>query len=498
MSTQLTHPPKVNGHDRKPDGVRTYRGRKLEDLIPQIRAELGPDAIILREREGLMGGLNGFFAQRCVEVDAKAAPRIDIYDEDHDEPEQDAPPASVAAEETEEIAELPVAEEPAASPAIHEDDELQGSAVAPEFQESSFGAQFDLSSFAAQLEEAATAPEPEVASAAPEPFVAPAPATPELEAAPAPIASEPAPATPAHPPAPATPDPDQMRDAIAARLEEAIAARVEEALAARLEQAAPVAAPAAPDAEATPVRHELVQRGISESWAHELTGAAAAHRSPFTSNGDLREAVRATLARSLPASAPLAASGAAVAFVGAGGAGKTRCVAALAAAYARASTLPVTVVSLCTADRGRALADLLRTHGVDVVAATDTAGAAEAVETGRKAGLVVIDTASATPGDEAAMGALTDQLEPLGLDGLYITVPATISAHAARRLVETFEPLQPTDLAVTHVDGADQLGIAAELSYSSGIPIGFIHEGLDVDRALSAPDPMQIGARLLP
>ena len=67
--------------------MRTYRGRKLEDLIPQIREELGPDAIILRQREGLMGGVGGFFAQKCVEVDAQAAPnrsvrQIDIYDED--------------------------------------------------------------------------------------------------------------------------------------------------------------------------------------------------------------------------------------------------------------------------------------------------------------------------------------------------------------------------------------------------------------------------------
>ena len=70
MST-LTEP-HTNGHDRELGGVRTYRGRKLEDLIPQIRAELGPDAIILRQREGLMGGVGGFFAQKCVEVDAQA------------------------------------------------------------------------------------------------------------------------------------------------------------------------------------------------------------------------------------------------------------------------------------------------------------------------------------------------------------------------------------------------------------------------------------------
>src|SRR5512142_437379 len=81
MST--TAPAPTNGHHRKLDGVRTYRGRRLEDLIPTIRAELGPDAIILREREGLMGGINGFFAQRFVEVEARAGtPRVDLYDEE--------------------------------------------------------------------------------------------------------------------------------------------------------------------------------------------------------------------------------------------------------------------------------------------------------------------------------------------------------------------------------------------------------------------------------
>src|SRR6201985_3987683 len=110
MST-LTQP-KTNGHDRELNGVRTYSGRKLEDLIPQIRAELGPDAIILRQREGLMGGVGGFFAQKCVEVDAQAArhtSQIDIYDEDEpvngwDEGLVDfVPPATAAAQPTYEL-----------------------------------------------------------------------------------------------------------------------------------------------------------------------------------------------------------------------------------------------------------------------------------------------------------------------------------------------------------------------------------------------------------
>src|SRR3954463_8139150 len=55
-----------------PDGVKTFRGKSLEELLPQIRAELGPDAIVLRRREGTAGGGGGFFSRPYVEVDARA------------------------------------------------------------------------------------------------------------------------------------------------------------------------------------------------------------------------------------------------------------------------------------------------------------------------------------------------------------------------------------------------------------------------------------------
>ena len=122
MST-LTEP-HTNGHDRELGGVRTYRGRKLEDLIPQIRAELGPDAIILRQREGLMGGVGGFFAQKCVEVDAQAAPggrgshppSVDIYDEDEPVNGWELPEDEVYS-----LPALPPAEEPVTPPPVAAD-----------------------------------------------------------------------------------------------------------------------------------------------------------------------------------------------------------------------------------------------------------------------------------------------------------------------------------------------------------------------------------------
>lgn len=62
--------------------TKTYRGASIDELLPQIRAELGPEAVIVTRREGLIGGVAGFFQKKCVEVDARAGgPRIDVYDD---------------------------------------------------------------------------------------------------------------------------------------------------------------------------------------------------------------------------------------------------------------------------------------------------------------------------------------------------------------------------------------------------------------------------------
>src|SRR5213082_3599863 len=79
--------------------TKTFRGRSLEDVLPQIKADLGPDAEIVRQREGLTGGVGGFFQRACIEVEARIgaeqpqsppparaprAPRFDAYDDDHE------------------------------------------------------------------------------------------------------------------------------------------------------------------------------------------------------------------------------------------------------------------------------------------------------------------------------------------------------------------------------------------------------------------------------
>src|SRR3954469_161587 len=59
-------------------GSNVYRGASLDEVLPRIKAELGPDAIILSEREGIVGGIGGFFAKKCVEVEAASRAVADV------------------------------------------------------------------------------------------------------------------------------------------------------------------------------------------------------------------------------------------------------------------------------------------------------------------------------------------------------------------------------------------------------------------------------------
>src|SRR4051794_19539848 len=99
--------------------TKTYRGRTLEEVLPKIKTDLGPDAEIVRQRSGLTGGVGGFFQRQMVEVDARApedAPprrRFDAYDEDPGER------GTVNGERETFVPELPI-EEGLSAPSIQE------------------------------------------------------------------------------------------------------------------------------------------------------------------------------------------------------------------------------------------------------------------------------------------------------------------------------------------------------------------------------------------
>ncbi len=462
---------------------RTYRGRDLAEVLPRIRAELGPDAVVTCQREGLVGGIRGFFAQRFVEVEAMPAhtvAAVDVYDGEDADPETAEYEALTG----------PVPESPADAPVV----------VGESFTETLDGvvAVASQDGFAAQLAAAATLPAGDATEPVrserrqqPDPFafdtepirfgqsVPPATAAARTPAPPAPAAIEREAGWAAEPPTAMPRFVDVRPEPVTepARSPQAASAQV-----------------AVDDAE---VHRLLLARGISRRLAEDLVSESRAHDLPFAGGSGMRDALRTCVARRLPRHRGITSDGALIAIVGGGGSGKTRCAAAITASYRSAGALEVRAVVLGRYDSGATLAALVGPLGVAVQTAERGSRAAAEIAEPRRGALVVADTPTVSPGDPAGIGMLAVELAALAPEEVLVTLPATSNAIAAKQLLAALAPLSPSGIIVTHADETDQLGTAVELSIESGLPLVYVHSGLDLPGALTGADPATIAEHLL-
>ena len=146
------------------------------------------------------------------------------------------------------------------------------------------------------------------------------------------------------------------------------------------------------------------------------------------------------LARRIPVLSALGPGPRTLAFVGAGGAGKSSAVAHLAAAYAGAGA-DVAVIVL-GGDSG-ALADRLEPLGVTVIGADDASQAAKRLAR-RTPLLTLIDTPATGPGHPAAkIKALAADLRALAPDEIHLALPATLSSAAAAEVALSLARSRP-------------------------------------------------------
>jgi flagellar biosynthesis GTPase FlhF len=429
-------------------GVRVYRGRRLEELVPQIRAELGPDAIIVRERQGVMGGIGGFFAQRCVEVEATVAQRVDVYDDDEDEDVED------------------------------DLDELVGvdSAPTPDLLAALTAPPFDEPSFATQLETAAQDDADDWAPAVPD---APGTAAPdfiafdELDAAFTADRFEPAPQDPPGEPLPRWLEMSEPAGSSVAAM--------------------PVPGPAT----AIELRERLVRSGMSSTRAEQLIAAAQLRAGRSAGDGELERALALCITAALPAPVPLPVDGGAFAVVGTTDADMTRCVAALAGAHARVGLVGVSVTRIGAPGGEGELARMLAGERVEVLASMRPRELGLAVAEARERGLVVIDTPGADPADASTLDVLAEALAPFALDGVYLTVPANLSPRAAAELVSGFSVLSVGALIATSLDAGQALGMLAELSIETGLPLSYTETEINGRTAIVTARREQLVERIL-
>lgn len=394
--------------------TKTFRGSSLEEVLPKIKADLGPDAEIVRQREGLTGGVGGFFQRACIEVDARAAEpadsepagsggaasaraasgrRFDAYD---DEPAMPEP--------------LPAFE---ADPLPAHDDPTAEGLTAPGIQEILRQA----APFADHLDAAARRAEPRGGEEPREPAREEV-RSPEPEAwRPEPVAAQRALPAPARP---------QIADALEAQLAEA---------------------------------------GIHPSRAAEIVAETVSHLLPFASPRRLRKLVRQGLARRIPVAATPKPGGRSLAFVGPAGSGKTLCTALLAGSYAAGSDLPVVCVALQPADGGAELRALVEPHGVGVTVADSAAQARAHIAGALGHALVVVDAPSSiTPED----------IRTLDLDELHVTLPAMYSGAAAAELAQRFSG---THIAMTHLDESSRIGALLDALVDTEVPLSYVSRG---------------------
>ncbi|MGI9100463.1 MAG: hypothetical protein ACR2H2_18560, partial [Solirubrobacteraceae bacterium] len=211
----------------------------------------------------------------------------------------------------------------------------------------------------------------------------------------------------------------------------------------------------------------LVAAGIAPALAAEILAATISHAVPFGRNRPLKHLVRDALAARIPLAPPVAPGRRTIAFVGAGGAGKTLCVTRLAAAYAGGSDLGVRVLNL--------------------------AGGLPGPDAGGPV-LTVVDTPAVSPAAGAeALAALARQLRRLGPCDVHVVVPATFSAAAVRRLLDGLASLKPTAIVITHLDEVDHAGSVLDEAIARGLALSYCSDA----RALTPADPAALAARVL-
>jgi flagellar biosynthesis GTPase FlhF len=414
--------------------TKTYRGRSLEELLPKVRAELGPDAVIVRQREGLTGGVGGFFQKRLVEIEAASpddgapasapAPSGSLLDVRDDSPA------------TPDFLDQLTRAQAAAEGFVADDAFPEAGRFAPAAPEASPFEPFDLPEVV----------EDETWSGWRDPVPTPAVT---------PFATDQVAELPA-------PEPDLV---------------ALPATSGPLPAAARAPLPARWTSEATTLRDALIARGVEQELADEVVEETVTHLAPLQAGAKLKPLVASALARRIPV-APLGGlAGRVVAFVGAGGSGKTHCAARLAGAYAAAARMPVACVSLAPRDAGAELALQLAPAGVPLHTAPSGAEAAARVAPVRDQALVLVDTPGVSPRAKADLRALHAELRALGADDVLLTLPATSSAGAARELIDVARRLGATAVVLTHADETAHLGPAIGAAMQSGLPFAYVGQG---------------------
>jgi flagellar biosynthesis protein FlhF len=435
--------------------LKTYVGRSLEELAPQIRDELGPDAVILSQRQGLKGGVGGFFGTKSIEV--LAADRMPTADEQAGfdaAPEIAAPelpePDLVLQTDAERKAlvtaalseikarQLPAAHAAAAYSAPIEDIDL------PDFA----GSIGPVEEIPLQAPVEATVSEPLVLEHRPGDGMHLGPRRPTRQIGPSPVPSS--------------------DDAIA-------------------------------------LLDELDRAGVATEIAHAVVDSAERHLRPFQPDAPLRELVRARIRSIVRVESGFGGEGQrSLAVVGPSGAGKTTVLLKLAERYCAAG-LSVGIIALDPSSAARSTLQGRSGDGLDDSVNFDLrrAGSISAVRAALRAfadhDAVLIDTPGSAIHDADSLEALKTLLAECGADELHAVLPLGIADRELEHVLDRMIlELGANRVLATKLDEARFMGALLTLSASSQLPLAYLGTGPRIPDDLEVADGGSICDRILP
>jgi hypothetical protein len=412
--------------------TRTYLGESLEALLPQIREELGNDAIVVRQREGIVGGVGGFFGKRCIEVEAQAvAPQVRV----------NAMPARAVVDLYDTGTEM-------ASPSrVFETLLAQAEPFVPA-AEAEWDAEWDWQAAPSLPPEPVPSPEPvqtmEIAVPEPEPEPEPEPAL-ELEVV----------------PAPALPVPVAVQTL--------------------LEQLGPIE-----NDDYASIRMEMLAAALPVRLVGEILADVEQHLVPFEPGASRRSLTRRALAGRIKTSNGWRTKQRTVAVVGFAGSGRTLTAASLATAYASAGKT-VAALSLEPAREAMRFADLLGERREIEFEIVDAPARVRSARKRLTADVIIADTPPAEGDTLRSALSLLRALEP---DETHLVMPSGVTATEGQAMINTLASYKlPTRIIVTHTDDQRPSGAAVGLAVAYKIPVSFIGQSSRVGRLQPAePD----------
>ena len=102
-----------------------------------------------------------------------------------------------------------------------------------------------------------------------------------------------------------------------------------------------------------------------------------------------------------------------------------------------------------------------------------------------------------SPAERPAIERIAGLLEELKPDRVVVALPATLGAKAAAQLLGALRPCERAQLAITHADETDQLGVAVEAACAFGLAPEYLLDRGRVRGGLTRIDPTHLAERLL-